>query len=389
MDDLLITHYDRSTRRVQPQVPWVEKAEDGSFWEQETHHARDAEQFSRQAVLILKSRYNQTGGLHTWQCLVGCELSKDRKQKGRSMQCGYDGRDFISLDKETFTWTAADDQAQLTKRKWEADSTIVGIWKSYLEKICIERLQKYLNYEKEILLRIEPPMAKITHKVGHDGLETLICQVYGFYPKEIDATWRKDGEVWEQDTFRRGVTPNSDGTYYTWLSIDIYPKDTDRYRCHVEHDGLLEPLVLTWEKPALVPLKAFLGTMAAIVLVTGIIFSIKKWQRKSIFTAVPVPDQGPDTFPVEKHQQNASGASPSAGGPQQQEERMSLLQKQTIADHLLSKNVALHHSVPKGGNTILIAKKKAAARATWPGPHRVHVRRRPAPNMAAGPPGEG
>ncbi|ETE56062.1 hypothetical protein L345_18228, partial [Ophiophagus hannah] len=80
-------------------------------------------------------------------------------------------------------------------------------------------------------------------------MEVLVCRVYGFYPKEMDATWRKDGEVWEQDTFWGGVLPNSDGTYHAWLSIEVDPKERDRYRCYVDHDGLPEPLILAWVEP--------------------------------------------------------------------------------------------------------------------------------------------
>ncbi|XP_061477044.1 HLA class I histocompatibility antigen, B alpha chain-like [Rhineura floridana] len=104
-------------------------------------------------------------------------------------------------------------------------------------------LQKHYNQTRD------PPMVKVTLMAGHDGLETLICQAYGFYPKEIDTTWRKDREVLEQQTFRRDVAPNSDRTYYAWLSIQIDPEDKDHYRCHVEHDGLLEPLDVAFREP--------------------------------------------------------------------------------------------------------------------------------------------
>ncbi|XP_053145425.1 H-2 class I histocompatibility antigen, K-W28 alpha chain-like isoform X2 [Hemicordylus capensis] len=285
VDDQLITRYDSNTRKDQPQVPWMEKAEDARFWERETHHARDAEFFFQQALVILQTRYNQSGGLHTWQCRVGCELNKDEKQTGRYMQCGYDGRDFISLDEETFTWIAADDKAQVTKRKWEAEQAIGVKWKGYLEKECIENLQKYLDYAKETLLRTEPPAMKVTRQVGPDGLEILTCHAHGFYPKEIDATWRKNREVWEQETFRGGVTPNSDGTFHTWLNSEIDPKERDLYRCHVEHDGLQKPLDLAWEDPGSVPMGNIMGAVfgaaaaAAGLLVTGIVFYITKSQQ--------------------------------------------------------------------------------------------------------------
>ena len=92
-------------------------------------------------------------------------------------------------------------------------------------------------------------MGKVTRTFVSGGKEMLVCQAHGFYPKEIEATWRKGGEIMEQDTFRRSVAPNSDGTYHAWLSIEINPKDRELYRCHIDHTGLTEPLVLAWEAP--------------------------------------------------------------------------------------------------------------------------------------------
>ncbi|XP_053145474.1 HLA class I histocompatibility antigen, alpha chain E-like isoform X3 [Hemicordylus capensis] len=126
----------------------------------------------------------------------------------------------------------------------------------------------------------EPPTVTVTRKVGRDGLETFLCRAHGFYPKEIDATWKKDGEVWEHETLRGGVTPNSDGTYHTWLSIEIDPKERNLYQCHVEHDGLSEPLDLAWEEPVLASISLIVGAilvvMAAILMLAGIILYLRK-----------------------------------------------------------------------------------------------------------------
>ncbi|XP_013925608.1 PREDICTED: major histocompatibility complex class I-related gene protein-like [Thamnophis sirtalis] len=94
----------------------------------------------------------------------------------------------------------------------------------------------------------EPPVGKVTHKVVDDSLEVLICQAFGFYPKEIQTTWIRDGEVCQNETLHRNVAPNSDGTYYVRLSIEIDPKERDRFWCHLEHQGLQEPLVLAWKE---------------------------------------------------------------------------------------------------------------------------------------------
>ncbi|KAH0630655.1 hypothetical protein JD844_013913 [Phrynosoma platyrhinos] len=187
-------------------------------------------------------------GFHTWQNMFGCELRKDGS-KGAFDQYAYDGKDYISFDKETLSWVASDLPALITKRKWDPDSAFKQRVKVYLEEICILWLQRYLVYGKETLLRTEPPEVKVIRKIDYDNMETLICRVSGFYPKDIDIAWTKDGEVWIQDTFRGLVSPNSDGTYYTWLSIKIDPKDREHYKCHVEHDGLPELVDLAWKEP--------------------------------------------------------------------------------------------------------------------------------------------
>ncbi|KAL8213636.1 UNVERIFIED_CONTAM: hypothetical protein K2H54_067593 [Gekko kuhli] len=119
-------------------------------------------------------------------------------------------------------------------------------------------------------------MASVSRKKGYDGWETLICQLYGFYPKEIEVTWMKDEEDQMPETLTGGVVPNSDGTYHTWLSIDIDPKERDRYRCWVGHDSLPGPLDLAWEEPASVSngglhVGVILGVVAVLVLAGALV----------------------------------------------------------------------------------------------------------------------
>uniref|UniRef100_A0A8C6VDW8 Ig-like domain-containing protein n=1 Tax=Naja naja TaxID=35670 RepID=A0A8C6VDW8_NAJNA len=179
--------------------------------------------------------------LHTWQLVLGCE---EDGSKGGFLHYGYNGWDFISFDKETLRWVAAHPQAEKVKEKWEEDPEWSERNKDFLEETCIEWLQRYLSYQKEVLKKTEPPVGKLTHKEVDDSLEVLTCQAFGFYHKEIQATWTRDGEVWKYETLHRNMAPNSDGTYFVRLSIDIDPKERDRFQCHLEHKGLQEPLVL-------------------------------------------------------------------------------------------------------------------------------------------------
>uniref|UniRef100_A0A8D2IZG5 Ig-like domain-containing protein n=1 Tax=Varanus komodoensis TaxID=61221 RepID=A0A8D2IZG5_VARKO len=250
LDDQLFLQYDRRTGRALPRVPWAEEVskEDTRYWQWMTQNFRDTERTFGVALVTVPQRHNQSGGFHTFQWRVGCELRSDGSKGGYS-KFGYDGRDYISLDMETLTWTAHDPAAQNAKRLWDANAARNRYFKTYLEEVCTMWLRRHLAYGNETLLRAKPPVGKVTRRAGGNGTETLLCRAHGFHPKEIDAVWTRDGEVWAQDTFRGIVAPNADGTYYTWLSVRVDPRDRRRFRCHIEHDGLRHPLDLAWEEP--------------------------------------------------------------------------------------------------------------------------------------------
>ncbi|XP_060094919.1 major histocompatibility complex class I-related gene protein-like [Heteronotia binoei] len=294
VDDWLIGSYDSHADQCVPQSPWIEDIihDDSDFWARTT--GWDFASSFVMDLMILKNVHNQSRGIHTLQVLSGCELNEDNGATRRFAKYGYNGRDFLSWDQETLTWTAMDAEAEPTKRKWEAQRHRGKLWKHFLNNTCVEWLHTHLRYGKETLLKAEPPMVRITHKAGSEGLETLVCRLHGFYPKEIDVTWRKGREVWHQDTLMGGVTPNSDGTYHTWISVDVDPKERGHYRCHVEHDGLPEPLDLALEEPASkvgLIVGVLLGVMAALILVgAGLTVHIKK-QQGSTYKATPTASE--------------------------------------------------------------------------------------------------
>ncbi|XP_058022378.1 H-2 class I histocompatibility antigen, Q9 alpha chain-like isoform X2 [Ahaetulla prasina] len=284
VDGQVFVRYDSHSRRMKPRVSWMEKVgqDDPQYWDRETQIFRGHEELSRDHLETLRSRYNQSEGLHTWQRMYGCELQRDGS-KGGFNQLGYEGRTFISFDKETLTWVASEPQAQMTQRKWNALPRMTQRNKIYLKEICIEWLEKYLSYGKEMLLRTETPKVTVSsRREVEDGMETHVCQVHGFYPREIDASWRRDGEVWLEDTFHKSVAPNADGTYHYWLSIQIDPKERGRYRCHVEHDSLQEPLDLELKEPinSKSNLGLIIGCIVAALVLVGVIAGILVFLRR-------------------------------------------------------------------------------------------------------------
>ncbi|KAM6107066.1 class I histocompatibility antigen, F10 alpha chain-like isoform 3-T3 [Phoenicopterus ruber ruber] len=273
-----ISHYDSETGRMVPRADWMAANLDQQHWDTLTQIAQRRQQYNSVDLEAVRDHYNQSGRAHTWQRMVGCDLLENGSTRGFS-RYAYDGRDFITMDANTMTFTAVDAAAQVTKRKWEVHETCTEQMKHYVENTCIERLRKYVSYGRAVLERKDPPTVRVSGKEAH-GFLTLYCRAYGFYPRPITISWLKDGEVRDQETERGSTAPNGDGTYYTWASIEARPEEKDKYRCRVEHASLPEPRLFAWE-PESNLFAIVLGVATAIVVVIAIIAGFAFWKYKS------------------------------------------------------------------------------------------------------------
>ncbi|XP_014651741.1 PREDICTED: HLA class I histocompatibility antigen, Cw-2 alpha chain-like [Ceratotherium simum simum] len=82
----------------------------------------------------------------------GCALGPDGRLLRRYSQFTYDGADYIALNEDLRSWTAADTAAQITRRKWEAEGEAAD-WRNYLEGECVKWLLRYLENGRETLQR--------------------------------------------------------------------------------------------------------------------------------------------------------------------------------------------------------------------------------------------
>lgn len=85
---------------------------------------------------------------------------------------------------------------------------------------------------------LEPPKVRVNRRETFPGITALHCRAHGFYPPEISMKWMKNGEEIIQDTEYGGILPSGDGTYQTWVSVELDSQNNDIYSCHVEHGGV-------------------------------------------------------------------------------------------------------------------------------------------------------
>ncbi|CAO2608917.1 Patr class I histocompatibility antigen, A-126 alpha chain [Lemmus lemmus] len=270
VDDTQFVRYDSDaeTPRMEPRTSWIEQ-EGPEYWEEETQIAKNNEQIDRIDLKTLRGYYNQSeAGSHTIQLMYGCEVGSDGRFLRGYRQDAYDGRDYIALNEDLETWTAADMAAQITRRKWE-QAGAAERRRAYLEGECVQWLLRYLENGKDALLRTDPPKAHVTHHPGSKGDVTLRCWALGFYPADIILTWQREEEEQTQDMELVETRPSGDGTFQKWASLVVPSGEEHKYTCHVHHEGLPKPLTLRWERPQ--SMVSIMAVIAGLVLLGAVI----------------------------------------------------------------------------------------------------------------------
>ncbi|XP_032126730.1 saoe class I histocompatibility antigen, A alpha chain-like isoform X2 [Sapajus apella] len=282
VDDTQIVRFDSDAAipRMEPRAPWMEQ-EGPEYWEEQTRIAKANAQTSRVNLRIALGYYNQSeAGSHTFQRMYGCDLGPDGRLLRGYHQHAYDGKDYIALNEDMRSWTAADTAAQITQRKWEA-ANVVEQERASLEGECLEWLRRYLENGKETLQGAEHPKTHVSHHPISDHEATLRCWALGFYPAEITLTWQRDGEDQTQDTELVETRPMGDGTFQKWAAVVVPSGEEQRYTCYVHHEGLPKPLTLRWEPPSqrTISIVVILAVLGAVVV--GAVVTAVMWRKKS------------------------------------------------------------------------------------------------------------
>ncbi|XP_037376667.2 patr class I histocompatibility antigen, A-2 alpha chain-like [Talpa occidentalis] len=288
VDDTQFGRFDSDSpgQSVEPRAPWAEQVrqEEQENWDGETRLLRERALWYRAQLDTLRGLYNQSEtGSHTFQGMSGCDVGPDGRLLRAYSQFAYDGALYLALNRDLRSWTAVDMAARITRHQWEAEGLAEG-FRNYLEGSNLRWLRTFLEYGKETLQRKDPPKIHVTHHPTSEHEVTLRCWALDFYPVDITLTWQRDGEDLTKEMELVETRPGGDGTFQKWMAVVVPSGEEQRYTCHVQHEGLLEPRVLRWVPPPQFSIPTA-GIIAGLVLlgavVTGaVVAAAVMWRKK-------------------------------------------------------------------------------------------------------------
>nr|XP_061808372.1 major histocompatibility complex class I-related gene protein-like [Nerophis lumbriciformis] len=291
VDGVQITHYDSKSRKYRPKQEWMNKitVEDPPYWERNTQKNIGNQQVAKVSIENLQKRFNQTGGVHMFQKMYGCEWDDETGDVDGWQHYAYDGEDFISFDLKGLRWIAVKPQAVVTKHKWEQFD--LQYRKHYTTEICPSYLKKHVRNGRDFLMRTELPRISLLQKTSRSP---VTCHATGFYPREVDLFWKKDGKQLFEDVEMGDTLPNHDGTFQTTADLKVVDANA-KYECVFQLAGVPKDVVVPldhakilsnerieaeeWRKtalPVIISLVSLALTLTILVVVVVIVVQRKK-----------------------------------------------------------------------------------------------------------------
>ncbi|XP_043088973.1 BOLA class I histocompatibility antigen, alpha chain BL3-7-like [Puntigrus tetrazona] len=294
LDDQQFMYFDSNTKKTVPKIEFMRKNEGKDYWDRETQIDIGTHQSFKVIIQTLKGLFNQTGGVHTYQRMYGCEFNDQTGETNAFKQDGCNGEDFLTLELKEMRYISPVQEGFLTVQKWNNDRYGLEKDKNYFSTECFEWLKKYLQNGKSSLEKTVSPQVSLLQKSPSSPVS---CHATGFYPKEVSISWQKNKQDVDEDVDLGELLLNEDGSFQKTSTLNVKPEEWQKneYECVVEHKSRTIRSVLKGDKirtnSGSVPIGLIVGVVAALLLLVILgVAGFMVYQKKKGFKPVASDD---------------------------------------------------------------------------------------------------
>ncbi|XP_036421859.1 class I histocompatibility antigen, F10 alpha chain-like [Colossoma macropomum] len=247
VDDVTMYYYDSSMNTEVPCPEWLNTTEGQQHWKDInliSHHNKHTMTTALQSAIQQFNLTATSSDVNIYQGFSRCDLYPDGTLKAM-LTHAFNGKDFITLDIDSKTYTASVPQAIVYKRQREANPVLLEITVAFYKRTCFERLKMFLQHAPRVNMKKVPEVSLFERTKA--GSKVLTCHVTGFYPRDVQVEWVGAGLQFVDEEMV-DVLPNGDGTYQTRRSV-IRPEENPeehKYSCVVHHSSVAGDITKTW-----------------------------------------------------------------------------------------------------------------------------------------------
>ncbi|XP_029115822.1 class I histocompatibility antigen, F10 alpha chain-like isoform X2 [Scleropages formosus] len=281
VNDVPVEYYDSDIKKIVSRRHW--RAND-SIQETDLRDYVVAVLYSgmKTSLNTMMKRSNQTQGAHVYQSFTACDLENDTLSRFFIMSA-YDEEEKYQYDALSHIQNTFVPEFVWSKVKSDIRK---HIFSSIYQPLCVRTLRRYLQEDKNILLRKERPRVRVIQKTEpHSGRTQVSCVATGFYPRRVNMTLlRDDRPVPDRELTGGQVLPNGDGTYQLRRSLSVSEeelRERHRYTCTVSHLSVDNKLDVNWEPeapadPVLISAVLIAVLVLAALIITAIVLCRKR-----------------------------------------------------------------------------------------------------------------
>ncbi|XP_051899955.1 RLA class I histocompatibility antigen, alpha chain 11/11-like [Pristis pectinata] len=259
LDDLQIDYYDSTLEEVETSHQWIA---DGLSAE----YRKEQKEITDKLHQLLSMHLKQIGSflsISYIQGIWGCTQSGIMFNAILKFNIPHIGEISCNIAKEKCTGTGLlamfNDQLNL----------LSAIYTAELKSSCSQYLQRALQLAEGVLeMQVAPELQVLTRKPTATEGQSLLCIITPFYPRAINATWLKNGQV-VSEGYKVTVLPNYNDMYWMELVIELQGNNPEMYTCQVQHSSLPETLMLKGGVGEPRGAGPMLGLMAVLAMVIG------------------------------------------------------------------------------------------------------------------------